>query len=163
MRRLTARRLTTVAAVGGILALASCASAPAVDLDAAREWVEGVQADESDGPGSAGSAALLVDPTAGADDEAGSVSLDFPADATLTRADASCFGGGTVEVGITVFTTTGDATSSDSVGEEIACDQTWHEIGLDGQVGSSARIEVRGDTSTYAYVRLIQELSISYD
>ncbi|CAI9392696.1 hypothetical protein [Microbacterium sp. T2.11-28] len=166
MRRLTTRLTAlAVAATGGLL-LASCGAAtPAVDLDAAREWVEGVQADESDGPGAAGTATLLVDPTVvdddGEDDPAGSVRLEFPADATLTRADASCYGGGTVEVAVTVFATTGDATESDSFGAEIACDEDVHEIDLDGRVGSSALIEARSETATYAYVRLMQELTIS--
>lgn len=165
MRRLTPRLTAVAVAAAGGLLLSSCATTPTVDLDAAREWVEGVQADESDGPGAAGTATLLVDPAVvedeGEDDPAGSVRLDFPADATLTRADASCFGGGTVEIGVTVFTTSGDSTESDSFGGEIPCDEEPHEIDLDGRVGSSVLVEAHGETATYAYIRLMQELTIS--
>jgi len=169
MRRLLSRTTTVFVAAAAGLLLASCASAaPSVDLDAAREWVEGVQADESDGPGAAGTATLLVEP--GVEDElddegdpAGSIRLDFASEATLTRADAACFGGDTLEVAVTVFTTSGDTQQSDSYSGEIPCDEEMHEIDLGGTPGSSVLIEARGDTATYAYVRVMQGLTISND
>lgn len=169
MRRLLPRTASVVVAVGAGLLLAACApAAPSIDLDAAREWVEGVQADESDGPGAAGTATLLVEPgtpdeTDGEGDPAGSIRLDFASEATLTRADAACFGGGSIEAAVTVFTVDGDAQQSDSYSGEIPCDEKMHEIDLGGTPGSSVLIEARGDSATYAYVRVMQGLTISND
>lgn len=162
------RRLLPAAVLGATaLLLTACAApAPAADLGPAREWLDTVEEAASDGPGGAGSASMLVGTgQQDEDDDApdASVRLDYPegGSAALTRADVQCYGGGTVEVGVTVFSA--DGASSDVFAGEIPCDEGVHEIALDGSAASGALIQARSDSPTYAYVLLIQELTVGFE
>lgn len=170
------RSIRVLLATGGILLLVtSCASAgpdaaptastpaPApssaagVDLDAARTWVERVQEAESDGPGAAGVATLLVGPD---DDGSGDdgVRIDFASPTALTRADARCFGGGTVEVEVTLLPEPADA--DDSHDGEIPCDEEPHEIDLGGATASGVRVEGESMSETYLHVTIIEGMTV---
>lgn len=155
------RRLPSVlAAAGTLVLLTGCASTPSVDLDAAREWLETVQAEQSDGPGAAGVATMLVGTTTPDPDDEGDdgIRLDFENPAGLKRAEARCFGGGTVEVAVTVYSE--DGARSDSFGDEIACDREPHDIALDAGPASAAVVSGRGSAETYLHVVLIEELTV---
>lgn len=144
-----------------LLLLAACASEPSVDLDEARGWAEKVSSEESDGPGAAGTASMLVGTEApDPDDDQDGIRLDFENPTTLKRADARCFGGGTVDVAVTVFSA--DGTGSDSLGAQIPCDEQPHAIDLAAapSPGSAALIEAHGSTQTYLHVTLIEELTV---
>jgi hypothetical protein len=166
-RTLTALSLTAVL----IAAAAGCAAEPGghgdtVDLDAAREWAAGVQSEQSDGPGLAGSGTLTAepaDPDAEPDDgeEPSGVRLDFDAAKTVVRADVRCYGGHTAQVAVTVFT--GDGASSDSFGDTIDCDEKSHDLAL-GTGGTSdvtsALIEAEADPATVVFVAVIEGLTV---
>ncbi|GAA3897583.1 hypothetical protein [Microbacterium invictum] len=143
------------ASVPLLLLLSGCAAQPSVDLDGAREWVETVQAEESDGPGAAGTASMLID-SEPADDEG--IRLDFAAPTQLVRADARCFGGGTADVTVTVFSA--DGTESDTFDGEIPCDEAAHSIDIDFDPASAALIQAQGSTQTYLHVTVIQEMVV---
>lgn len=136
-------------------------------MEAAREWVESVQAAASDGPGLAGSATLIASPADPDDDvdpgdDAGSgVRLDFENPTELVRADLQCFGGHTASISVTVFTDGGNSTNG--FGETIDCDEQPHELLLDpDSVGgaNSVLIEAEADPETYVYVAVIERLTI---
>ena len=154
------RALPLLALTATAALLAGCSGAePRVDLEAGSAWLDRVQAEQSDGPGAAGSASLLV----GSRDDSDSgaighgVRLDFAGQAVLTRADARCFGGGTVAV--TVRTVTAGATTPHEA--TIACDEQVHEIDLGGSAASTAAIvDGTANPPTYLFVALIQEMTI---
>ncbi len=156
------RHLPALAVGSALLLLTGCAVGPAVDLDAARTWLEDVQAEESDGPGAAASAAMLIgaEPAVPADGAAGDdgVRLDFAQTATLKRADARCFGGGTAEVSVTVFSA--DGTQSDSFGDVIACDEEPHGIDLGSEPASAVLIDARTTDETYLHVTVIETTTV---
>ncbi len=151
----TPARFGIVVLVAAPLALGACAATPSVDLNEARAWLETVQAAQSDGPGSAGSASMLVQ--ADHDDEDEGIRLDFAAPTDLKRAEASCFGGGAVSVTVTVFSAGG--TSSDSYPLDVPCDEEPHEIALGTEASSAALISAHGSPETYVHVELIQALT----
>lgn len=157
------RRLPSLLVLGSVaLLLSSCATAttPSVDLDAAQAWLQEVQDAESDGPGAAGYAAMQVGP---ADDEPDDgedqgIRLDFENPTNLTRADARCFGGGTVDVLVTTYT--GDGSTGDTTEETIACDEEPHDIPLDAPEATGVLVDGRTDTITYLHVTVIESLTI---
>ncbi len=156
------RRLLPLLVLGGsALLLSACATAaPTVDLDAAQEWLEGVQDAESDGPGAAGIAAMQVGPdgsASGSGTDQG-VRLDFDNATTLTRADARCFGGETVDVTITTFAE-GDATAL-SLTETIPCDEAPHEIKLGATGATAVLVDGTTDSPTYLHVTILQEMTV---
>jgi len=154
----TPARLGLVVLVAAPLALGACAATPSVDLDEARAWLETVQAEQSDGPGSAGSASMLVQDSADHDDEDEGIRLDFAAPTDLKRAEARCFGGGTVDVLVTVFSAGG--TTSDTADLAVPCDEDPHDIVLDSTASSAALISAHGSSATYVHVELIQTLTV---
>lgn len=151
-------RRTSLASAGLLLlVLSGCAAGPEVDLDEAQAWLDEVIAAESDGPGGAGSASMLIDGDASGHD--GGVTLDFDNPVPLVRGDARCFGGGTADVTVTVEAAEGD--SSDSYDAEIPCDREAHSIPLDPAVpASAATVAGHGSARTYLHVTLIQEMVV---
>jgi len=148
-------RATALMASTALLLLSACASTPSVDLDAAREWLDTVKAEESDGPGAAGIASMPIGREP-ADDEG--TRLDFAAPTQLVRADARCFGGGTADVAVIVFSAAG--TESDTFDAEIACDEAAHGIDLDTGPASAVAIQAHGSAETYLHVTVIEELVV---
>lgn len=140
-----------------LLVLSGCAAEPSVDLDAAQDWLTQVKAEESDGPGAAGTASMRITPP-GDDSGDDGVRLDFAAPTQLVRADARCFGDGTANVTVTLFDA--DGTSSDTFDAELPCDTEPHSIELDHPPASAALIEADGSAATYLHVTLIQELVV---
>jgi hypothetical protein len=158
------RRLPALVLLGSVaLLLASCATAtatPSVDLDAAQEWLKEVQDGESDGPGAAGYAALQVGPADQEPDDGTEhgIRLDFENPANLTRADARCFGGGTVDVIVTTYTA--DGTEGDTGEETIVCDEEPHEVPLAAPDATAVLVNGHTDTLTYLHVTIIESLTI---
>lgn len=151
------RVLGAFVVISAALLSAGCAASASVDLEAARAWAAEASAQSSDGPGLAGAAMLSATSDPPADD---GVRLDFAEPVTLTRAQASCFGGQTAEVIVTVTSSTGGA--STGYGLEIPCDERPHDIpfGDRGVQGAdSVFLTARADPSTYAYVEVIQALT----
>ncbi len=165
------RTLTVLGLAAVLVGVAGCTSDPgghgdAVDLEAAQEWAAGVQSEQSDGPGLAGSATLTAspaDPDADPDDadDPSSVRLDFDAAKTVVRADIRCFGGHTAQVAVTVFT--GDGNTSDSFGDTVACDEQAHDLAL-GPEGTDdvtrVLIEAEADPATMVFVAVIEGLTV---
>ena len=156
------RRLLPLLVLGGsALLLSACATAaPTVDLDAAQEWLQKVQDAESDGPGAAGVAAMQVGPDGSASDSGNDqgVRLDFENPTTLTRADAQCFGGQTVDVTVTTF---GDAGATAlSLTETIPCDEAVHEIALGTAGATAVLVDGTTDSTTYLHVTILQEMTV---
>ncbi|SBS74317.1 hypothetical protein [uncultured Microbacterium sp.] len=148
------RRRIVAAGAGLLLVLAGCATAPRIDLDDARAWLEDVEAAQSDGPGAAGTVSLLIDHE-GSD---GDGRLEFASPTPLVRADAQCFGGGTADVAVTLVSA--DGAESDPFDAEIPCDEDVHEIELDGTPASAAVIDAHGSIETYLHVAVIQGMVI---
>lgn len=152
------RTSPALAICGALLLLTACAAEPAVDLDEARTWLDTVEAEQSDGPGAAGVASMLVG-TETQDPDDG-VQLDFSNPTTLKRADARCFGDGTVDV--TVMLRAADGASTKAISQQIACDEEVHGIDLSEQTpaASTAFVSGRGSAETYLHVVLIEELVV---
>lgn len=150
-------RLHALAACTGLLLLTGCAATPEVDLDAARDWLEMVQAEESDGPGAAGIASLLIAPESSDSTDDG-VRLDFDMPTQLVRADARCFGGGTADVTVTV--TSADGAGTESFDADVPCDREPHPIDLESGPAAAAAVEASGSAETYLHVTLIQEMIV---
>lgn len=139
-----------------LLMLSGCAAAPQVDLDDAQAWLEQVQSEESDGPGAAGTLSMLIDREAA--DADGETTLDFSTPTPLTRADARCFGGGTADVTITLFSAAGAET--DRFTGQIACNRDVHDIDLESTSASALEITAHGSARTYLHVTVIQEMVV---
>lgn len=151
-------RRTSLASAGLLLVVVSgCAAGPQVDLDEAQTWLDEVKSEESDGPGAAGTASMLIETETSGHGE--DVTLDFENPTPLVRADARCFGGGTADVTVTVAAAEGD--SSDSFDAEIPCDREAHGIPLDpALLASSATVAAHGSATTYLHITLIQEMVV---
>lgn len=157
MRRL----LPLLVLTGSALLLSACATAvPTVDLDAAQEWLQEVQDAESDGPGAAGIAAMQVGTDGSASDSGTDqgIRLDFENPTTLTRADAQCYGGETVDVTVTTFGD-GDATAF-SLTETIPCDEAVHEIMLGTPGATAVLVDGTTENPTYLHVTILQEMTV---
>ena len=157
------RHLSTLTVLAAAALLAGCATTPAsVDLDEARAWLATVEAAQSDGPGAAGSASLLAGGPSTADpDGAGQddgIRLDFDNPTPLKHADAACFGGGQVDLTVTVEYTGG--TSTETFGTEVPCDEEVHEIELSPDAADAATVSAIGTPETYVHVVLIQEMTV---
>lgn len=141
----------------------SPSATPAVDLDAARAWLKRVKDAESDGPGAAGIVSMLVGPddddADGAGDDEDDVRIDFRNAASLTRADARCFGGAAVEleVEVTAIAKNGEDESFDAT---IPCDEEPHAIDLAGTKAVSVVVEAESDVPTYVHVTVIEALVV---
>lgn len=157
MRRL----LPLLVLSGSALLLSSCATAaPAVDLDAAQAWLQEVQDAESDGPGAAGVAAMQVGPEGSASDSGADqgIRLDFENPTTLTRADAQCYGGETVDVTVTTFADAGGTALS--LTEAIPCDEAVHEIMLGTAGATAVLVDGTTESPTYLHVTILQEMTV---
>jgi len=157
------RILPALALGGALLLLTACAAEPAVDLDEARTWLDTVEAEQSDGPGAAGAASMLVataPDTPDQDDEHG-IRMDFANPVALKRADARCFGGDGIEVEVSVEVRASDGSTMSLTGT-IPCDQETHGIDLAAAPSPAvaATVDGHGSASTYLHVLLIQELTV---
>lgn len=125
-------------------------------MDEAKAWLDEVQAAESDGPGAAGTVAMLIEPDpATADDE---IRLDFTNPVPLVRADARCFGGGTADVTVIAYSADGDESAQFSA--EVPCDRDVHGIDLGSTPAGAAAVRALGSMRTYLHVTVIQEMVI---
>lgn len=149
------RRAAVAASITALL-LAGCAASPEVDLGAAREWVETVEAEESDGPGAAGTASMQI-PRESDDVEPAATGFDFDAPTQLKRADVRCYGDGTADLTLTVTSSAGE---SEAFTAQIPCDQESHGLDVDAGPASTALIEAVGSAETYLHVTLIEEMVV---
>ncbi len=154
---MNAPRRAVAAATVGLLLLSGCAVGPAVDLDDAREWLDRVEAEESDGPGGAGTASMQI-PSSADTDEPAITGFTFDAPTQLKRVDARCFGGGTAD--LTVSLSPAEGAQWHTVEATIPCDQEPHGVSFDAVPSSEASVQAIGSAETYLHVTLVQELVI---
>ncbi|MFS0867856.1 hypothetical protein AB3M83_11070 [Microbacterium sp. 179-B 1A2 NHS] len=153
-------RRAGLATSAAVLLLCGCAATPEVDLDAAREWLDTVAAESSDGPGDAGTAGMRIGPATGGDRPDDGIRLDYEAPTQVVRVDARCFGGDgvTAEVTITVFPA--EQSSSSRAVTDIPCDREAHGIAVDTGPAEAIRIDASADAETYLHATVIQELVV---
>lgn len=132
------------------LLLTGCTSAPSVDLDAAREWYDGVVDAESDGPGSIGIAGMQIGPDGS---DPAEVRMDFAQPTEVSRIDIRCFGGVTAAVRVAVA---GGATTE----QDIACDEEPHSITVDAPAADGVTVSATAPARTYLHATALQELTI---
>lgn len=107
------------------LVLSGCSAAPAVDQEAAQNWMKGAQSDLEGRTGLLGTTSGVTSRT-----QEGGITLAFEIPVDVTGFEVSCFGGGSAEFG---YSLTGDGVGS-AAESTVECteDPVLVEVGLDG-------------------------------
>lgn len=95
----TIRRIVSIAAAGVLLA--GCSASEPPDLTGAYQLSEAFETEASERDDALGVLSSRVTNTSSANDNS-SVEIDFPSDVLLSEVQAACFGGGEVQISLTV-------------------------------------------------------------
>lgn len=150
------QRVLRAAFVGALaVSLAGC-TAPAVDQDAAQDWLRGVQSENASSVDLFGSTGGLTStPESAAGDDAGGITLTPGEPGTVTAVSARCFGGVTALIRVEVNA----QALARAVESDIPCDEEVHLVAL-GEIGeltgvTAVTIDVSSNSQTTYYADVL--------
>jgi len=130
--------------------LAGCASAPSVDMAAAREWVDTLEAEPED-PRDVATLGMQVDTDMSPDSE---VRADVTDPIRIAHVEVRCFGDGDVSATVTV-SLLGGHDGTRALSQEIPCDTEPHRIVFDGASADGVTLQGTATAPTYLYATAV--------